>query len=162
MNRFFLCIAVMFAFIACNEADKKTSTVATLFDSSYMPATFSDTGRMEKIKKAFAVTDSIYKKYAADNHFPAISFGIVVDGQLVYKNSYGYTDIEKKTLATSASLFRIASMSKSFTCMALLKLRDEGKLNLDDPAWLYIPELKNIKYPTADAPHILSATCISL
>ena len=38
--------------------------------------------------------------------------------------------------------------------MAILKLRDEGKLNLDDPAYLYIPELKNIKYPTADAPVI--------
>jgi CubicO group peptidase (beta-lactamase class C family) len=33
-------------------------------------------------------------------------------------------------------------------------LRDEGKLNLDDPAYYYIPELKNLKYPTADAPHI--------
>jgi CubicO group peptidase (beta-lactamase class C family) len=45
-------------------------------------------------------------------------------------------------------------MSKSFTAMAILKLRDAGKLNLDDPAYLYIPELKTLKYPTADAPHI--------
>jgi CubicO group peptidase (beta-lactamase class C family) len=45
-------------------------------------------------------------------------------------------------------------MSKSFTAMAILKLRDEGKLNLDDPAYKYIPELKNLHYPTADAPHI--------
>jgi len=150
----FLCIAVIAVCISCNQSDKKTSTVATLYDSSYVPASFADTGRLEKIKNAFAVIDSIYKKHATDNHFPAISFGIVVDGQLVYKNSYGYTDIEKKIPATSASLFRIASMSKSFTCMAILKLRDEGKLNLDDPAYLYIPELKNIKYPTADAPHI--------
>ncbi|HSN60569.1 MAG TPA: serine hydrolase domain-containing protein, partial [Ferruginibacter sp.] len=94
------------------------------------------------------------KKHATDNHIPGIAFGIVVDGQLLYKNSYGYTDIEKKIPVTSASLFRIASMSKSFTCMAILKLRDEGKLNLDDPAYLYIPELKNLKYPTADAPVI--------
>src|SRR5690606_21920509 len=91
---------------------------------------------------------------ATDNHLPGISFGIVADGQLVYKNSYGYTDIEKKIPVSSSSMFRIASMSKSFTCMAILKLRDEGKLQLDDPAYLYIPELKNIKYPTADAPHI--------
>jgi CubicO group peptidase (beta-lactamase class C family) len=96
----------------------------------------------------------LYKKHATDNHFPAISFGLVVDGQLIYKNSYGYTDVEKKIPATTTSLFRIASMSKSFTCMAILKLRDEGKLSLDDPAYLYIPELKDLKYPTADAPHI--------
>ena len=92
-----------------------------------MPAVFTDTNRVEKIKAAFAVIDSLYKKYAEDNHFPAISFGLVVDGQLIYKNSYGYTDVEKKIPATTSSLFRIASMSKSFTCMAILQLRDEGK-----------------------------------
>jgi CubicO group peptidase (beta-lactamase class C family) len=42
-------------------------------------------------------------------------------------------------------------MSKSFTAMAILKLRDEGKLKLDDPAYLYIPEIKGIKYLTKDA-----------
>ena len=119
-----------------------------------MPAVFTDPNRMEKIKTAFTVIDSLYKKNAEDNHFPGISFGIVVDGKLLYKNSYGHADIEKKIPVTSASLFRIASMSKSFTAMAILKLRDEGKLDLDDPAYLYIPELKNLKYATADAPVI--------
>ena len=124
------------------------------FDPSYKPAVFTDPDRMEKIKKAFPAIDSIYKKYAADNHFPGLAFGLVVDGKLVYTGNYGYTDVEKKIPVTSSSLFRIASMSKSFTAMAILKLRDEGKLNLDDPAYQYIPELKNLKYPTADAPPI--------
>ena len=154
MRTSFLAIAAILAIISCNETDQKGTMVSTSFDSSYQPAMFADSNRLEKIKTTFAVIDSLYKKHATDNHLPAISFGIVVDGELVYKNSYGYTDIEKKTPATTASLFRIASMSKSFTCMAILKLRDEGKLNLDDPAYLYIPELRNIKYPTADAPHI--------
>ncbi len=153
MRKYIFFFAAVTAFASCDQ-NNKTISVSTLYDSSYMPAVFTASNRLEKIKTAFAVIDSIYKKHATDNHFPAISFGLVVDGQLVYKNSYGYTDIEKKIPATSASLFRIASMSKSFTCMAILKLRDEGKLNLDDPAYLYIPELKNLKYPTADAPHI--------
>ena len=89
-----------------------------------------------------------------NNHLPGVAYGLVVDGKLVYKGNIGYTDIEKKIPVTSSSLFRIASMSKSFASMAILKLRDEGKLNLDDPAYFYIPELKNVKYPTADAPHI--------
>ena len=154
MRKYFLFIAVIVVFISCNQTTKKETSTASFYDSSYMPAVFTDPNRLEKIKATFAVIDSLYKKYATDNHFPAISFGIVVDGQLLYKNSYGYTDVEKKIPATSTSLFRIASMSKSFTCMAMLKLRDEGKLNLDDPAYLYIPELKNLKYPTADAPVI--------
>jgi len=154
MKKYFLFIAATIFFISCNQADKKETATASQFDSSYMPAVFADPNRIEKIKTAFAVIDSLYKKHATENHFPAISFGLVVDGQLVYKNSYGYTDVGKKIPATSSSLFRIASMSKSFTCMAILKLRDEGKLDLDDPAHLYIPELKNLKYPTADAPAI--------
>ena len=154
MKRHFLFISVISTLISCYQADKKAGPAVPLYDPLYTPAVFTDANRLAKIKGAFAVIDSIYKKYATENHFPAISFGLVVDGQLVYKNSYGYTDVEKKIPATSASLFRIASMSKSFTGMAILKLRDEGKLNLDDPAYLYIPELKNIKYPTADAPQI--------
>ncbi len=154
MRKYFLFISILSLCISCKQTEKKISPATTLYDSSYMHAFFTDTDRLEKIKTAFAVIDSLYKNYAANNHFPAISFGLVVDGQLLYKNSYGYTDVAKKIAATSSSLFRIASMSKSFTCMAILKLRDEGKLNLDDPAYLYIPELQHLKYPTADAPVI--------
>ncbi|HNU89313.1 MAG TPA: serine hydrolase domain-containing protein, partial [Ferruginibacter sp.] len=120
----------------------------------YQPAVFADAGRLDKIMKAMPVIDQLFKEYADSNHLPGVAYGLVVDGKLVYKGNIGYTDVEKKIPVTSASLFRIASMSKSFTCMAILKLRDEGKLNLDDPAYLYIPELKNLKYPTADAPVI--------
>lgn len=155
MKNYFLFILLFVLFFGCKQNDNNSNSIAApLYDSSYIPAGFTDPARMEKIKTAFGILDSIYKKYAEENHFPGISFGIVADGQLVYKNSYGYTDIEKKIPASSTSLFRIASMSKSFTCMAILKLRDEGKLNLDDPAYLYIPELRNLKYPTADAPPI--------
>jgi CubicO group peptidase (beta-lactamase class C family) len=51
-------------------------------------------------------------------------------------------------------LFRIASMSKAFTALAILKLRDEGKLSLDAPAETYVPEMKGWHYPTADSPKI--------
>lgn len=125
-----------------------------LFDTACHPAVFTDAERLQKIKQYLPVIDSLYRKHAEENHFPGIVFGLVVDGQLVYKNGYGYTDLAKKIPVSSSSMFRIASMSKSFTAMAILKLRDEGKLNLDDPAYRYIPELKNIRYPTADAPPI--------
>ena len=144
MKKYFLFITVITLLFSCKQKGNKESQAVALYDSLYMPAVFTDSNRLDKIKSAYTVIDSLYKKHATDNHFPAISFGLVVDGQLVYKNSYGYTDVEKKIPATTSSLFRTASMSKSFTCMAILQLRDEGKLNLDDPAYLYIPELKNI------------------
>ena len=139
---------------SCKQNKQADKIAAVQYDSLYEPAVFTDTDRLEKIKKLFPVIDSIFRKYAEANHFPGIAFGIVADGKLVYSGNYGYTDIDKKIPVTSSSLFRIASMSKSFTAMAILKLRDEGKLNLDDPAYLYIPELKEVKYPTADAPLI--------
>jgi CubicO group peptidase (beta-lactamase class C family) len=118
---------------------------------TYKPPVFTDTGRLKKIEATYPVIDKIYKDYAEQNHFPGLVYGIVVDGKLVHSGSVGYTDLKDKTLANSQSDFRIASMSKSFTAMAILKLRDEGKLKLDDPAYLYIPEMKGMKYLTKDA-----------
>lgn len=152
--RFLLFCLTVTLFNICNPAIAQKKIAAVNFDTAYHPATFTDAGRTKKISQAFPVIDKIFKDYAEANHLPGVAYGLVVDGKLVYKGNIGYTDIEKKIPVTSSSLFRIASMSKSFASMAILKLRDEGKLNLDDPAYFYIPELKNVKYPTADAPHI--------
>ena len=121
--------------------------------AAYRPPFFSDTKRLEKITATFPLVEKLYKDYAEKNHFPGYAFGIVVDGQLVYSGSGGYTRIDNQTVATPRSFFRIASMSKSFTALAILKLRDEGKLKLDDPAYLYIPALKGQSL-TTDAPEI--------
>jgi len=118
----------------------------------YLPPYFKDSNRLEKLSTAFPVVEKMVQKYAADNHFPGYSFGIVLDGKLVFTTSGGYTNLQTKAPATSKSMFRIASMSKSFTAMAIVKLRDEGKLNLDDKASKYIPELKNQGLTTDAAP----------
>jgi CubicO group peptidase (beta-lactamase class C family) len=154
MRKYFLFLVVITAFISCDQKDKKETPAASLYDTSYMPAIFADASRLEKIRLSFPVIDQVFKEYADSNHLPGVAYGLVVDGKLIYTGNIGYTDIEKKIRVTSSSLFRIASMSKSFAAMSVLKLRDEGKLDLDDPAYFYIPELKNLKYPTADAPHI--------
>lgn len=147
-------ISISTILLSCNQNKSPEKIAAVHFDSAYQPAVFTDANRFEKIRQAFPIIDKLFKDYADSNHLPGVAYGLVVDGKLVYKGNIGYTDIEKKIPVTSSSLFRIASMSKSFACMAILKLRDEGKLNLDDPAYFYIPEMKNLKYPTADAPHI--------
>ena len=58
------------------------------------------------------------------------------------------------SVVTPDTLFRIASMSKAFTALAILKLRDEGRLRLDALAEDYVPELRNWRYPTSDSPRI--------
>ncbi len=122
-------------------------------NASYQPPAFSDTGRLQKIEKYFSLVSDIYAAYAKMNHFPGYAFGIMLDGKLVYSGSGGYADIDKKIPASTRSQFRIASMSKSFTAMAILHLRDAGKLKLDDPISQYIPEMKGQQL-TNDAPPI--------
>ncbi|MFC5408703.1 serine hydrolase domain-containing protein [Larkinella bovis] len=124
------------------------------YSTSYQAPVFDDPQRLEKIRAVLPAVENLYRDYAAKNHFPGLAFGVVVDGQLIHSGGFGYTDVAKKTAVSSQSLFRIASMSKSVTVMAILKLRDEGKLRLDDPAYLYIPELKKLPYLTADSPLI--------
>src|SRR5713226_4147579 len=65
-----------------------------------------------------------------------------------------FTTFVEKAPAMRDTVWRIASMTKSFTAMSILKLRDEGKLSLDDPASKYVPELAKLTYPTADSPII--------
>ena len=122
--------------------------------TTYKPPTFTDKERLRKIESAYPIIDKMFKDHAERNHFPAFAYGIVVDGKLVFANATGYTNVDKKIAATTSSTFRIASMSKSFTAMAIIKLRDAGKLQLDDPASKYIPEMKNLKYIAKDAPPI--------
>ena len=120
---------------------------------NFTPATFNDPGRLERIKNAMPVIEKMYKDFALANHFPGYAYGIVVDGELLYKGAEGYANLEEKIPATTSSMFRVASMSKSFTSLAVLHLRDAGKLKLDDPVEMYIPALKG-QGLTTDAPAI--------
>ena len=123
----------------------------TAMDIVYNQPVFTDVNRLQKIEAALPMIDQLFKDYATKNHYPGMAYGLVVDGKLIHTGYDGYTDIDKKVEVGSQSAFRIASMTKSFTAMAILKLRDEGKLKLDDPVYLYIPGFKNQHYPTKDA-----------
>lgn len=111
----------------------------------------SNDERLQNIKAVLPQIDHIFKEYAQKNHYPAFVYGLVLDGKLIHSGNIGYANLDQKILANNQSDFRIASMSKSVTAMAILKLRDEGKLKLDDPAYLYVPELKSQHLPTKDA-----------
>ncbi|WP_020607265.1 serine hydrolase domain-containing protein [Spirosoma spitsbergense] len=141
--------------LVASSACAQTSAVRTVpHVTNYQPPVFTDADRLKKLEAAFPIVEKLYRERAEKYHYPGTAFGIVVDGKLVYSGGFGYTDVAKKTPATAKSLFRIASMSKSITAMAILKLRDAGKLRLNDPAETYIPELKSHKYLAADAPRI--------
>jgi D-alanyl-D-alanine-carboxypeptidase/D-alanyl-D-alanine-endopeptidase len=102
----------------------------------------------------YAEIDKTMEKYRIEAHIPGMVWGIVQDGRLVHVTGAGVQDIDTKRPVNADSLFRIASMTKAFTALSILKLRDEGKLTLDAPVETYVPELRAWKYPTDDSPKI--------
>jgi D-alanyl-D-alanine-carboxypeptidase/D-alanyl-D-alanine-endopeptidase len=98
--------------------------------------------------------DTIFRHYMEESHIPGLVYGIVRDGRLIMVRTMGVQDPERKQPVGPDTLFRIASMSKAFTALAILKLRDAGRLSLDAPAETYVPEMRGWKYPTADSPKI--------
>jgi serine-type D-Ala-D-Ala carboxypeptidase/endopeptidase len=102
----------------------------------------------------FAAADRIFEEFMLDAHAPGLVYGVVAGGKLVHVKAMGVQDIETRRPVTADSLFRIASMTKVFTALTLLKLRDDGLVRLDAPAEDYVPELKGWTYPTADSPRI--------
>jgi len=128
---------------------------SALFSTAqYMPAAIPVSNTPEALLKHAAVADSMLLRFARENHLPGMAYGIVLNGRLIHTNYYGLADIGKRTTVGVNTAFRIASMTKSVTAMAILILRDRGKLSLDDPASRYIPEMRNTRYLTADAPPI--------
>ena len=72
---------------------------------------------------------------------PGISAGIVDDQILLWSKGFGYADEDKKILAAPDTIYSICSISKLFTSIAIMQLRDQGKLDLDRPIKTYLPGL---------------------
>lgn len=118
------------------------------------PAVFTDPDRRAKLATAFPAIDRLVAAFMAERRVPGAAWGIVIDGELAHLGVAGHRELASTSPVTKDSVFRIASMTKSFTAMAILKLRDEGRLSLDDPAELHVSELRGLRYPTSDAPKI--------
>jgi len=130
-------------------------TTATLAASdTYPPPRFVDPGRVARLQSAMPEIDRLFRAYAIDKKIPGMVWGVVIDGQVAHLGSFGVRDRATQAPVTPDTAFRIASMTKSFTAISILKLRDEGKLSLDDPAERYVPEMAGMKYATSDAPKI--------
>lgn len=76
--------------------------------------------------------DETILTYMETNHIPGAALAIVKNGQLIYARGYGYANREEKTPAAPTSLFRLASVSKPITAVAIMTLVQSGKLTLED------------------------------
>lgn len=106
------------------------------------------------VEQVFAEVDARFEAFQREAPVPGLVWGVVHNGRLVHVRGHGALTPGGPNAVMPDSLFRIASMSKAFTALAILKLRDDGRLRLDDLAERHIPEMRNWRYPTADAPRI--------
>ena len=95
-------------------------------------------------KQAEAAIENIMKKYDVIG----LSVAVVKNGRLFYQHSFGLKDVESNTALTDQSIFRIASISKSFSATSIMQLAEAGKLTLDDDISDLIGfKVRNPKYP---------------
>ncbi|MCX6305804.1 MAG: serine hydrolase [Bacteroidetes bacterium] len=71
---------------------------------------------------------------------PGASVLVSQNGDIIYQKGFGYADIEKKMKVTPETKFKIGSISKQFTSVAILKLQEEGKIKIEDKLSKYIPD----------------------
>jgi len=106
--------------------------------------------------------DQLAKTFAARDGQPGLAYGVVAGGALVHSGGLGERWLGGPA-PDAGTVFRIASMTKSFTASTVLLLRDAGALRLDDLAQDYVPELGDLVLPSADSPrptlrHLLTMT----
>ncbi len=112
---------------------------------------FTDPQRAAKLKAALPEIEKIMVRWAEQRAVPGMSWGVVIDGEAEPSiRAMGMRDWPGKKSVETTTPFRIASMTKSFTALAILKLRDEGKLSLEDEVARWIPEVGRFKYPVSD------------
>ncbi|WP_170136399.1 serine hydrolase domain-containing protein [Nannocystis exedens] len=118
------------------------------------PPVFADPRRRERLAAAFPELRRRVEAFAADEELPGLAAGVVIDGELALFVGAGVADLDSGAPVTEHTVFRVASITKVFTATAILALRDQGRLSLDDPASRHLPELERLVYPTADARRI--------
>ncbi len=84
---------------------------------------------------------------------PGLSIGIVFDQELVYSRGFGYANLGDSLPTSSQTIYRIGSLTKTFTATAVMQLRDQDKLRLDDPVDQYLPWFR-LKSRFSDQPKV--------
>lgn len=127
-------------------------TVTIVASDRYPAPRFTQPDRVQRLTAAMPQIDRLFEAYATEKKIPGMVWGVVIDDRLAHVGAFGVRDRASGARADADTGFRIASMTKSFTALAVLKLRDEGKLSLEDPVSRWIPAFTRMERPTADTP----------
>jgi CubicO group peptidase (beta-lactamase class C family) len=96
----------------------------------------------KKYEAAIEVLERFVTHEMADKELPAISIALVDDQQIVWAKGFGFADPQAKVPATAETIYRVGSVSKLFTDIAVMQLVEQGKLDLDAPVTRYLPDFR--------------------
>src|SRR5215207_726529 len=103
-----------------------------------------------EIRAVLAQIESDIEKARVANKIAGLSVAIVYDQDVLLSKGFGFADVDKKVPADPTTVYRVGSVTKLFTALMLMQLRDAGKLTLDDPIEKYLPEFKiKSRFPDA-------------
>ncbi|ADU31019.1 serine hydrolase domain-containing protein [Evansella cellulosilytica] len=94
-------------------------------------------GKLNWISSFEDFANGIFSKYKV----PGAAVGVAKDGELIYERGFGHRNVEKSKEVTNDTIFGIASITKSFTGVAIMQLQEAGKLAVDDKVITYLPNL---------------------
>ena len=132
MKKIIFALTIIFLVSGCSQT-------SSTFDLPENQGVSSD--RLDRI-------DSYLNKAIEKNQIPGAVALIRRNNKIIYNKAFGYSDVENKIMYSTDDIFRIASMTKAVTSLAVLMLWEEGEFNLDDPIEKYIPEFKDLKVLT--------------
>jgi len=108
----------------------------------------------EPYKAVAAQLDRLIRHEVEDKKLPALSIALVDDQKVVWAAGFGFQDRAKTIPATAETIYRVGSVSKLFTDVAVMQLVEAGKLDLDAPVAKYVPDFKP-RYREGEKPIIL-------
>jgi CubicO group peptidase (beta-lactamase class C family) len=109
---------------------------------------------MATFEEVLRSVDEKFAKQRDEAKLPGVAWGVIRGGELVHTGGAGTLRDGEEQVPDADTVFRIASMTKSFTAATILALRDEGRLRLDDEVAAYVPQLAGWRHSAGDAPAI--------
>src|SRR5262249_20666249 len=110
--------------------------------SSCRGAASERSGAASRYADVYPALEQFIAREMEDKELPAVSIALVDDQQVIWAKGFGFADPKAKTPATAETVYRVGSVSKLFTDIAVMRLVEQGKLDLDAPVTKYLPEFQ--------------------
>ncbi len=128
--------------------------ISLLFAVSIAPLDMANSQSPKNFAQARREFKAFYEQSMRKHGVVGGGFMLVHDGQVIAQEFFGFANLEKQQPVDENTIYHWASITKTFTGVAIMQLRDRGLLKLDDPIVKYLPELNEVHNPFGDMSRI--------